>query len=261
MSAARNAASGSRDPLRVLWTGDGEVAVWKPAGLSSERPLSQSASPAGSSPVTEPLESAIALARAQFGWPDAQLPHRLDRPTAGILMIAADRTVAAAHAAEQREGRWTKWYIARVPSAGSAADGVGRRVATDLVGTQRGYLRRRGRLAGVVRSGGDPARHEVLAVAPAADRRGESHALLRLGTGRFHQIRALMADAGFPLVGDRDYGSREPARPLELVAVALSIARAAGRVEIVVDRARVPACDPELFARLAADLATRGDRS
>ena len=113
MSAARNAASGSRDPLRVLWTGDGEVAVWKPAGLSSERPLSQSASPAGSSPVTEPLESAIALARAQFGWPDAQLPHRLDRPTAGILMIAANRTVAAAHAAEQREGRWTKWYIAR----------------------------------------------------------------------------------------------------------------------------------------------------
>ncbi|MFM1823384.1 MAG: hypothetical protein RI967_1650 [Planctomycetota bacterium] len=250
--------SASRAPLRVLWAGEGEAAVWKPAGLSSERPsLHRDPSPvarAVESVADASAESAIVLARTQFGWPDAQLPHRLDRPTAGILMISANRAVAAAHAAEQREGRWTKWYVARLPSSGGAAGGGGARVASDLVGPQRGYLRRRGRLAEVVRSGGDPARHEVLAVAPAADRRGESHALLRLGTGRFHQIRALMAHAGFPLVGDRDYGSRETVRPLELVAVALTIARAGEGVGIVVDRERVPGCDPALFTRLRADL-------
>mgnify|MGYP006169770735 CR=1 FL=1 len=51
-----------------MWTGDREVAVFKPAGLSSERP-----GPA----VSSSGESAIARARIQFGWPDAQLPHRL----------------------------------------------------------------------------------------------------------------------------------------------------------------------------------------
>jgi 23S rRNA pseudouridine1911/1915/1917 synthase len=254
--------SAFRAALRVLWTGDGEAVVWKPAGLSSERPSSRNPSVSAENTgltsvepsVEAAAESAIVLARAQFGWPDAQLPHRLDRPTAGILMISANRSVAAAHAAEQREGRWTKWYVARLPSSGSAAGGGRSRAASELVGPQRGYLRRRGRLAEVVRSGGDPARHEVLAVAPATDRRGESHALLRLETGRFHQIRALMAHAGFPLVGDRDYGSREAQRPLELVAVALSIARAGNGVGITVDGTRVLGCDPALFARLRADL-------
>lgn len=242
--------------LRVLWSGDGEAAVWKPAGLSSERPTSGEA--ASSAPSNE---SAIVVARAQFGWPDAQLPHRLDRPTAGILMIAATRAMAATHAAEQREGRWTKWYLARIPSAATGVGRGGRAVAADLVGAHAAYLRRRGRLSEVVRSGGDPARHEVLAVASATDGRGESHALLRLETGRFHQIRALMAHAGFPLVGDRDYGSPVADRPLELVAVALSLARVERTIGILVDPSRVATVDPGLFSRLRADLSERGART
>lgn len=217
------------DPLDTLWEGVGERAIDKPAGLSSERPDHGARS----------LDSAIERARREFGWPDARLPHRLDRPTRGVLMIARDAAVAAWHAAEQREGRWTKWYVARIPRA----DRQGA-PASALVGTHRAYLRREGRLARCVRSGGDPARLEVLGVfgapdAGPADGRGHSHALIRLGTGRYHQIRAMLANLGFPLVGDRDYGAPD-ATGFELIAVALQIARPDASLVIRLPATRLP---------------------
>ncbi|MFZ9881616.1 MAG: pseudouridine synthase, partial [Phycisphaerales bacterium] len=123
--------SGVRDEtLRVLWRGDREAAVLKPAGLSSERSETSGIEPRAG-------DSAITRARRQFGWHDAQLPHRLDRPTSGILMIAADRTAVALHGEEQRAGRWTKWYVARIP-----ATGAGGGAATALVGPHKAYIRR-----------------------------------------------------------------------------------------------------------------------
>jgi 23S rRNA-/tRNA-specific pseudouridylate synthase len=117
-------------------------------------------------------------------------------------MIAADAQRAADHAREIREKKWTKYYIARVEARTSAG------AATDVVGRHRAYVRREGRLARCVRSGGDPASLEVLAVALAEDAPRHAHLLIRLETGRFHQIRVMMANLGFPLVGDLDYHGR-----------------------------------------------------
>jgi 23S rRNA-/tRNA-specific pseudouridylate synthase len=117
-------------------------------------------------------------------------------------MIAADALRAADHAREIREKKWTKYYIARVEARTSAG------AATEIVGRHRAYVRREGRLARCVRSGGDPASLEVLAVALAEDAPRHAHLLIRLETGRFHQIRVMMANLGFPLVGDLDYHGR-----------------------------------------------------
>lgn len=228
-------SAGDPGALEVLWTGDREVAVFKPAGLSSERP-------GPSDPASG--ESAIARARRQFGWPDAQLPHRLDRPTAGILLIAADRARVADHAREQQEGRWTKWYLARIPTLG--ARGVR---AESIVGMHRAYLRREGRLARSVRSGGDPARLEVLAVAAAGR---DAHALIRLDTGRFHQIRVMLAELGLPLVGDRDYGGASRAEGLQLISAALVLSRGAATARIEVPNLAARGIAPELVSALAA---------
>ncbi len=203
--------------LHVLWTGDREVAVEKPAGLSSERPD-------GAAAVHVANDSAITRARAQFGWPDAQLPHRLDRPTSGILVVAADRQRAADHAREIREGCWRKWYVARI----AAAD-----AGSHLLGAHRRYLRREGRLARCVRSGGDPSALEVLAIEPAPDRSTDAHALIRLETGRFHQIRVMLADLGAPLLGDADYGGARSRASLELISCGLRIAREEGAIRIL----------------------------
>jgi 23S rRNA-/tRNA-specific pseudouridylate synthase len=195
-------------PVTVLWTSpqDDERVVFKPAGLSSEQPAAEG-------------DSLLARIRRQFAWPDARLPHRLDRPTRGIVVVARDAAAAARLAAEQREGRWTKWYFARIPERSRDGDAQG------LVGPHKAFLRREGRVARVVRSGGDPSRLEVLAVARSAGQ--GAHALIRLDTGRFHQIRAMLAHLGFPLLGDRDYGG-VGVEALDLEAVGLRIDREQG---------------------------------
>lgn len=255
-------ASFGPEPLEVVWsapTGD-ECVVYKPAGLSSEQSAADG-------------DSLVARVRGQFGWPEARLPHRLDRPTRGLMVVARDAPAAARLSAEQREGRWTKWYFARVPAQTGTAG------AEALVGAHKAFLRREGRLARVVRSGGDPSRLEVLATAPAVDGNG-AHALVRLDTGRFHQIRAMLAALGFPLIGDSDYGGeivphgRGASKSLgagrerlgvDLEAAALRIERVGGslRLRLASHRDRVgvdPLLEKALGVALDATAATEPSR-
>ena len=228
----RSADSASGRDLLVVAHDGSEAVLYKPAGLSSERGHGDAG------------ESLITLARSQFKWPDAQLPHRLDRPTRGLVVISRDSAAAARHALEMREHRWTKWYVARIPARSGA------REAAVLHGEHKAFLKREGRLARVVRAGGDPSRMTVLAIAPATNgMRGEggepseAHALIRLDTGRFHQIRVMFAALGFPLIGDMDYGGtavrsasglqsdRMSLSPrIDLEAIALRIDRQSGSV-------------------------------
>ncbi|MCA9284582.1 MAG: RNA pseudouridine synthase [Phycisphaerales bacterium] len=172
---------------RLLWRGEEEVAAIKPAGLSCERPEAPAA------------ESLLVWLRRELAVEDCWLPHRLDRLARGIVLAAVTREAAAFHSEQIRARRWEKTYLARiVPERGRRSD--------ELLGPHAVYLRTVGRIAKVVRSGGQPARLEVLAVAPAPERNGHEHVLIRLHTGRYHQIRAMLEHLGAPLAGDPLYG-------------------------------------------------------
>jgi 23S rRNA-/tRNA-specific pseudouridylate synthase len=197
------------DEPRIVHRSARDAVVWKPAGLSTERPHADDARP------REPdlLEQAAAL----LGWPDARLPHRLDRETSGLVVVARDgasvailnRSIGARSRSPGERDAWTKCYLARVVPRD-------RRRQLDLVGTHRRYLRREGRRAVVVRSGGDPAWLDVLAVAPAPPDGRALDCAIRLRTGRYHQIRAMAADLGVPLAGDVLYGGDASDGPIRL---------------------------------------------
>lgn len=144
----------------------------------------------------------LGLVRAA-GWPQARLPHRLDRGTDGLQVVARDAPAVERHNAALRADRWSKRYVAVVEAGEDPAA---------LLGTHRRYLRREGRTATVVHSGGKPAWQDHELVVPTPD---DEHwvVVVRLRTGRYHQVRAVLADLGHPLVGDDRYRAVAAGRP------------------------------------------------
>lgn len=195
--------SASTEQPHVLWRDGKSVAVIKPAGLSCERPGHDTASLASWACRTE---------RVNEVW----LPHRLDRMARGIVVLALSKSAAAFHAERVRERRWEKYYLARIAIDGGGlrrgwhASGGSEDQVRRLIGEHRAYLRTEGRRARVVRSGGQPSALDILAVEPAprgTDDNGRlpHHALIRLHTGRFHQVRVMLAHLKAPIAGDPLY--------------------------------------------------------
>jgi 23S rRNA pseudouridine1911/1915/1917 synthase len=188
--------------LHVVHDGPGEVVVLKPAGLATE----VSRDGAADSVLRRLTLQGVAAPR---------LVHRLDALACGLVLVARSSASAAHHAAEIAARRWVKWYVARVATPPAAASA--------LVGAHRAYLKTQGRRAGVVRSGGKPSFLEVTTATAVEQAPGHTHLLIRLHTGRFHQIRAMLAHAGAALVGDPLYGGPPGRLYLEQVVLGATL--------------------------------------
>ncbi len=175
--------------LPILLETAHEIAVVKPAGMATEL----SRDPKGAS-----LLSRVKAAAPTGSQP--KLPHRLDRVSRGIVIIALTKEAIAHHNQQIQERAWDKIYLARCLAPDD-------REPDALLGQHKLHLRNQGGRARVVRSGGRQALTEILAVAAAPVVDGEIHVLIRLQTGRFHQIRATLAHLGAPLVDDWIYGT------------------------------------------------------
>ncbi len=172
--------------LAVLHDDADCLVVAKPAGLPVEP-----ARPGGASAVgaAARLGAFDVAGRAAPG-----LPHRLDRDTSGCLLLArTDRALGALRRAFE-EGKVEKEYLAMVagapPDAGALDTPYGRSPSDPRRFTTRVPSARRARLSWTV------------------ERRLRGASLLRvaLDTGRTHQIRVQLAEAGFPVLGDAVYG-------------------------------------------------------
>jgi 23S rRNA-/tRNA-specific pseudouridylate synthase len=170
--------------VRVLHVTEQELVLRKPAGLLSE------------APHTSTAETVVSQLKA-MGYPDVRLVHRLDKPTCGLMLVARTLEAAAYYNAEIAARRWHKVYVATVACSLEQAE--------SLVGDHRAYLKTEGLRATVVRAGGKPSFLTIAHASPAAAA-GHAHVVVRLHTGRFHQIRVMLANLGAPLVGDVMYG-------------------------------------------------------
>jgi tRNA pseudouridine32 synthase/23S rRNA pseudouridine746 synthase len=150
------------------------------------------------------------------GLPRLTPAHRLDRPTAGVLMLTTEQRWRGAYQGVFAEGRAHKEYLAVAP------------VRADL---ELPLVRR----THVAKEHGVHQAREVAGAQPNAetlvellDQRGDL-GLYRLTprTGRTHQLRCQLHGLGIPIVNDplypveRDVAADDFSRPLQLLSAVL----------------------------------------
>jgi 23S rRNA pseudouridine1911/1915/1917 synthase len=126
--------------------------------------------------------------------------HRIDRATSGLLMFAKSKRAERELAMQLRTHDVDRLYLCvahgRVES---------RTIESDLVADRGDGLRGSTRFA-------DQGKHAITHVRALEPLRGATLCEVRLETGKTHQIRIHLAEAGHPLVGEqvyiRDYANR-----------------------------------------------------
>jgi 23S rRNA-/tRNA-specific pseudouridylate synthase len=241
-------------PIEVLFEEDGLVACVKPAGLPTVPDH------AGSS------HSLVATVARQLGrlTDELRVTSRLDREVSGVVIFALGAGAEERLRSARAEGRYKRRYVALAAMTRSLLEeeGVWRapigRASDPRLRAARGpdakSATTRWRRIAVASEAATPTS------APAAAAHGIAMLAVDPVSGRTHQIRVHAADAGAPLIGDRDYGGpgRLVLRSGRILAPA-RIALHAAQVTVpgphgpLVARAKIPAALEELWSALGGD--------
>ncbi|MGH7058670.1 MAG: RluA family pseudouridine synthase, partial [Acetobacteraceae bacterium] len=217
---------------RILFRDASVLVLDKPAGLPVQ----------GGPGITRHLDGLLDGFRFEAA-ERPRLVHRLDRDTAGVLVIARTASAAAELARAFRAHAVTKTYWAVVIGCPVPPEG---RVDLPLMRTRARFARTA--LAGA--EAGKPAVTDYRTL----DHAGRRFSWLSLSpsTGRTHQLRVHCAAVGTPILGDSVYGEAETAmdfpKTLHLFARALAFPHPdGGRLTV---EALLPSHLAETFAML-----------
>ena len=178
--------------MEVLFEDDEILVVNKPAGIATQ----------AKGVAAKDLESECKKYRKQKGEaPEIHVVHRLDQPVSGILVFAKCREAAAVLTKGMKEDDFSKDYRACIYKESPIKPG----------GKLTDYLIKDGKTntSCVVPSNIPGAKEAILTYEVEEEAEKTATLLVHLKTGRHHQIRVQLANAGMPILGDLKYGTKE----------------------------------------------------
>ena len=135
------------------------------------------------------------------GAPYIGIVHRLDQPVEGLLAFAKTKAAAAALTRQLGNGTLNKTYLAAV-----FGEPLPKGELLDMIRKEKNVAQvvtgREGEFSDAKQAKLCYERLDAKAVLP-----GTALLKVQIETGRFHQIRAQLSHAGFPILGDAKYGS------------------------------------------------------
>ena len=173
--------------IKAVYIDRDVIIIEKPAGMPSQP------DPSGD---TDAMSAASELLRERGEEPSLWLVHMLDRVVGGLIAFARNKSSAAALSALAAGDGIEKIYLAFCH--GECEDGERCDFLYKDSATKKSY---------VVKTERRGAKRASLTVKRVAQADGTSLVRVKLHTGRFHQIRAQLSHAGWPLLGDGKYGS------------------------------------------------------
>ena len=219
--------------VKVLYEDNHLIVAIKPAGV-----LSQS----DGSNAPDMLTILKAYIKEKYQKPGEVylgLVHRLDRPVSGVMVFARTSKAASRLSEQIRTRRVEKIYRCVVNGVlegeGRLENFISKDEASNTV-----------TVSDVEKPGFKASYLDYRAL---ASKDGMTLVEVKLGTGRSHQIRAQMAHAGHPLIGDQKYGKKDNrTKDIALEAYKLSFEHPVKR-EFITFEAPVPDTFPwSLFA-------------